>query len=243
MTSLDACAARVEEGDPDRFAAVMATPAALRARLWPLYAVNLEIARAPWASAEPMIAEMRLQWWVDALDALAQEGRAPTHEFGAAMTGLRPVADALAGIAEARRRDCWRTPFADAGELWAYLDETSGALYTAAGTLLGVPDLALRDYGRAAGLAGWFLAVPELDRRGIEPLPAPVAELAEGGLSALSQSWRALPRASRVAALPGWEARQILSDARRAPERVQQGRLRNSEFLRRFSLLRAVFQA
>ncbi len=50
------CAERVEKGDPDRFAATMAAPPAARARLWPLYAVNLEIARAPWASSEPATA-------------------------------------------------------------------------------------------------------------------------------------------------------------------------------------------
>ena len=63
--TVDACAALVERGDPDRFAATMAAPVAARAQLWPLYAFNLEVARAPWVTKEPMIAEMRLQWWRD----------------------------------------------------------------------------------------------------------------------------------------------------------------------------------
>jgi hypothetical protein len=63
--TLDACAALVERGDPDRFAAAMAAPPAARAKLFPLYAFNLEVARAPWVSKEAMIAEMRLQWWRD----------------------------------------------------------------------------------------------------------------------------------------------------------------------------------
>ena len=63
--SVAACAALVERGDPDRFMAVMAAPVALRVRLFPLYAFNLEIARAPWVTTQPMIAEMRLQWWRD----------------------------------------------------------------------------------------------------------------------------------------------------------------------------------
>lgn len=242
MTSLDACIARVEAGDPDRFAAVMASPAPVRARLWPLYAVNLEIARAPWVSAEPMIGEMRLQWWIDALEALAQ-GREPAHEIGAAMTVLAPVAGVLSGIAEARRADCWRTPVTDAGALWDYLDQTSGALYAAAGVLLGTPSEVLRPYGRAAGLAAWFLAAPELERRGIAPLPAGVSDLAGEGLALLVRSRRALPIAARVAALPGWEAERLLERARRAPERVLAGDLRGSEFSRRFSLLRAAFRA
>lgn len=63
--SVEACAKLVERGDPDRFLAVMAAPVAARAQLLPLYAFNLEVARAPWVTKEPMIAEMRLQWWRD----------------------------------------------------------------------------------------------------------------------------------------------------------------------------------
>ncbi|MFM2355945.1 MAG: hypothetical protein RLZZ528_1681, partial [Pseudomonadota bacterium] len=59
-SGLTACAAMVEASDPDRFAATMATPAPLRARLWPLYAYNLELARAAWASPEPLVCQMRL---------------------------------------------------------------------------------------------------------------------------------------------------------------------------------------
>ena len=69
-----ACAGLVERGDPDRFLAVMAAPPAARARLFPLYAFNLEVARAPWVTQEPMIAEMRLQWWRDAVEMLAGDG-------------------------------------------------------------------------------------------------------------------------------------------------------------------------
>ena len=63
--TLAACAAMVARGDPDRFLAVMAAPVTVRARLLPLYAFNLEVARAPWVTDEALIAEMRLQWWRD----------------------------------------------------------------------------------------------------------------------------------------------------------------------------------
>ena len=64
----DACAALVERADPDRFTATMAAPPVARGPLWVLYAFNVEVARAPWASKEPMIAEMRLQWWRDVVE-------------------------------------------------------------------------------------------------------------------------------------------------------------------------------
>ena len=44
--SVAACAELVERGDPDRFRAVMAAPVEARAQLFPLYAFNLEVARA-----------------------------------------------------------------------------------------------------------------------------------------------------------------------------------------------------
>jgi phytoene/squalene synthetase len=243
MTALAACIARVEAGDPDRFAAVMASPAPLRARLWPLYAANLEIARAPWASNEPLIAEMRLQWWVDAMEALAVRGTTPRHEIGAALEAVRPVARQLAGIAEARRRDCWRMDWADTAEFWEYLDQTSGALYEATGDLLGCPHPALREFGRAAGLAAWFLAVPELSRRGLTPLPAGAepGDLAREGLRALRAAYGKMPRSSRVAALGGWEAQAILQAAERAPALISGEALRGSEFSRRLWLLRRAF--
>src|SRR5210317_942930 len=75
-----ACAAIVEKGDPERFAAAMASPVEARRVLFPLYAFNVEVSRAPWVTQEPMIAEMRLQWWRDALEEIAQSRPARRHE-------------------------------------------------------------------------------------------------------------------------------------------------------------------
>ena len=56
----------VERGDPERWRTAMTAPPR-RAGLMALYAFNLEIARAPWVASEPMLAEIRLRWWRDAL--------------------------------------------------------------------------------------------------------------------------------------------------------------------------------
>ena len=84
---LTACAQLVERGDPDRFAAAMAAPVRARAVLFPLYAFNLEVARAPWLTQESMIAEMRLQWWRDALEEIRAGGLVRRHEV------VTPLAD------------------------------------------------------------------------------------------------------------------------------------------------------
>ena len=54
--SLNACAALVERSDPDRFRATMAAPVAARRVLFPIYAFNVEVTRAPWVTQEVMIA-------------------------------------------------------------------------------------------------------------------------------------------------------------------------------------------
>lgn len=238
---------RVAQGDQDRFAALMATPADLRARLWPVHAVALEIARAAWVSAEPMIGEMRLQWWVDALSALEDRGIAPSHEIGSALA--RETAAPLREIAEARRLDCWRAPFADLAALQDYLAATGGALHAAAGAAIGADaaeQTQLRRYGTAAAAASWLMALPETEARGWEGMPeGDLARLAQEALRDLAAAEAQLARASRgarAAMLPGWRTEAVLKRALSNPARIRQGLLGGSEFSRRFSLLRATLR-
>ncbi|QPZ91172.1 squalene/phytoene synthase family protein [Thioclava electrotropha] len=243
--SLQAAAEAVRQGDPDRFAATMAAPADLRDRLWPLYAANLEIARAPWASSEPMVAEMRLQWWVDALEALS-EGREPPHEIGPALVSVAQPARHLIAAAEARRADCWPDPFDDVSSLWAYLDQTSGALYWAAAEALGAPEeaeITVRSFGAGAGLAALLQAWPDLVARGRPPLVAPdiatLHQLAAEGQVRLEPARKLRLGAAKAALLPGWQARALLARARVIEDPLAPGALALSEFRRRSGLLRA----
>ena len=247
-------AQQVAAGDPDRFRATLGAPPAVRPRLWLLYALNLQVAQAPWASAEPLVAEMRLQWWIDALQDPATPG-ATGHPL---LTGLMPLLQetpalhpVLVTLAEARRRDCWREAFASQDDLGAYLDATSGNLMWAAALVLGAPagaEPVVRDFAWAAGLANWLRAVPALTARGLPPLPdaseGAVAALAREGLARLAaaRARRAdLPRHAVPALFPGWLAPWVLARAAAAPGRVVSGRLEPSEFRRRVSLLRPVF--
>ena len=215
--SIDACATLVQRGDPDRFAAVMAAPVWARERLFPLYAFNLEIARAPWVAQEPLVAEMRLQWWRDVVEA-TQSGAAKAHEVAAPLHALIVEADlpvpVLDRLIAARRWDCWREPFEDRAALEAYLEDTGAGLMWLAARALGAPDgaeAAVRDYGWAAGLANFLRAVPELQARGRQPLPAGVdiADLAGQGLDRLAAARAArktLPKDASPALLAGWQA-------------------------------------
>lgn len=243
--SVERAAERVRQGDPDRFAATMASPVALRPLLWPLYALNLEIGRAAWTSSEPMIGEMRLQWWIDGLHRLSDTGAPPDHEIGAALMPLRAVAGDLSAMADARRRDCWREPFENADDLFSYLRDTSGRLYAAAGEILGSPAPErqwLSDFGTAAGLAGWLRAGEDLSLRGWASLPLsgetarPLARSANRLLKQAEGSLRHASKPARLARLPGWQTKGILARAIRTD---RSDALERSEFRRRLGLLYA----
>jgi len=124
------CAALVERGDPVRFRAAMAAPVAARAVLFPLYAFNLEVARAPWVTAEPMIARMRLQWWRDALEEIAAGGVIRRHEVVTPLALAIRAEDVpvLLRLIDARDRDVEGEAFVDAAALWSYLEATAGGL-------------------------------------------------------------------------------------------------------------------
>ncbi len=232
-----ACAALVEAADPDRFAATMAAPPPARAHLWPLYAFNIEVSRAPYASPEPLVAEMRLQWWVDTVEAMAAGNSSARGDVADALaallreTGLPP--GLLSGMAEARRWQVWRAPFADRAAFDDFLDATSGNLMWAAALALGAPVAAepvVRDFAWGAGLAQWLRAVPELEARGhtslIDGSPAAIVALAQDGLACIARARRhrhLLPRAAIPALWPGWQARAVLKQAARTPERVAKG--------------------
>ena len=240
----DACAALVERGDPDRFAAVMAAPVAARARLWPLYAFNLEVARAPWVTKEPMIAEMRLQWWRD----VVAEPAPRAHEVAGPLHGLirqagLPV-DVLDRVAAARRWDIYRDAFADRAAFDAYLMDTGGGLMWLAALALGAPPAAeaqVRALGWATGLANYLRAVPDLEARGRVPLidgrPEAVRDLAAEGLARLKSSRGVRVGSARPALLAGWQTGALLAQVERDPLAVAEGRMGLSEFSKRGRLV------
>ncbi|MEM7317577.1 MAG: squalene/phytoene synthase family protein [Pseudomonadota bacterium] len=244
---LNACAALVERGDPDRFLATMAAPVAARRVLFPLYALNVEVARAPWVTQEPIIAEMRLQWWRDALAEIAQGGPVRRHEIATPLS--RVLSPELAGEMDeyiaVRRWDLYKDPFDSAEHFDRYIDRSSGCLVKVAAQTLGAArSETLRDFGYASGVANLLRAAPELVRLG----RAPLLDGTSDGISALAAS--ALDRLARARAhrhsvsadarpalLSGWQAQTVLTQALRDPTRVGDGRLGTSEARRRISLM------
>jgi phytoene/squalene synthetase len=237
----------VRRGDPERHAATMVLAPGLRARLWPLWAFNLEVARAPWVSEQPLIAEMRLQFWADVLGEAvprAHEVAAPIQALVAEVPGLREV---LLALVEARRADILREPL-DAG-FDAYLEATAAGLTWGAGLVAGAgpeAETALRALGWASGLANFLRALPELRARGWAALsvePEALRERAAEGLNhlAIARAQRgSLGKAAPLAAL-GWQAGPLLEMAVENPGRVIEGALALSEFRKRGGLVWTAF--
>jgi len=189
-----ACASLVQRADPDRFMAAMAAPVTVRPALFALYALNVEVARAPWVTGEAMIAEIRLQWWRDALAEIAAGGVVRRHEV---VTPLARVIDAaqaetLDDMIAVRYWDINRDPFEDKTEFDRYIDHSAGSLMWVAAQVLGPADEGVvRDFAYAAGFALdliLFAAVREriLLARVPKPLQDTSIGLATAGLFSLA---------------------------------------------------------
>ncbi|MFT4961194.1 MAG: phytoene synthase [Paracoccaceae bacterium] len=244
---LTACADLVQRADPDRFMATMASPVAARRVLFPLFALNIEIARAPWVTQEAMIAEMRLQWWRDAVDEIAKDGVVRRHQVVTPLSGvLTPdMAALLDEMIAVRRWDIYRDPFEDTAHFQRYIDQSSGTLMWVAARTLGEADeQVVRDIGYATGVANWFRAIPALvDRKRIPLLdgtPDGVRALAQEALSRLDGAQKARAKVSKTASsalLVGWQTAAILRQVIRDPNRVANGALGQSEAAKRASLM------
>lgn len=222
--SLDAAAEVLEAADPDRLAALLTLPPADRPRLIALHALGVELARAPLASAEPMLAEIRLQWWIEALQALPRTaGQHPVLQAVSEAWGQG--AKALAALGEGHRRAC-EAEAMTLPEALIWVDATAGALtWTAAQALGATEESAIRAQGRALGVAAALRRPP----RGLPESLHPA--LREAGVAAARQAAGAARKIGRgpvASVLYGGPAVARSLTASPCP----------NEFFRRFSLAR-----
>lgn len=220
------CEELLKTHDRDRWLACMFAPAALRPRLHALYAFSLEIARVRETVSDPMPGEIRMQWWVDAIEGEAR-GDVRAHPVAAALIDtIRAFSlprAAFTDLVEARRFDLYDEPMTDLRELETYCGRTASALFRLASIILaegaepGGADAA-GFAGVAYALTGLMRSFPWLAARGQIYVPAemlethgvtPAAALirpAKPGLIAALADLRALARrrhAEALAHLPG----------------------------------------
>ena len=155
-----ACASAVRQADPDRYFSALFAPEARRPFLFALYAFNNELARIAASVREPMMGEIRLQWWRETLEG-ARAGTPRAHDVARALAGtfaqLDLPANLLGAMIDARALDLLEGTFADREKRDAYLDATSANLMRLSARILGAGDrldALAHEAGLAYGLAG-----------------------------------------------------------------------------------------
>jgi NADH dehydrogenase [ubiquinone] 1 alpha subcomplex assembly factor 6 len=165
LSPLSANGMTVRRYDRDRFITSLFAPADHREDLFALYAFNIEIARIRETVREPILGQIRLQWWRDNLDQI-MNGRTvgrPVADSLAELLKRRPLPrDRFDRLLDARERDMQEAPPADLDELALYVADSAGGLCALAAQLLGGGDeptqAAAREVGQAWGLLGLLRA-------------------------------------------------------------------------------------
>ena len=219
-------AAAVRAADPDRYFATLFAPAAQRPYLFAFYAFNAELARVAENVREPMLGEIRLEWWRETVEAAAK-GVSRNHDVARGLTALfaernLAVPDFEALIA-ARAFDSSPDHLADFAALENYIVSTGGAVMRLAARIL-VGDSApgiqqgLRDASLAYGLTGLLRALPFHSTRHKLYLPLDLLaalDLTPEAFFHLAKNDSRLEAVVRQVSLKAWDA---FAAARRAPK-------------------------
>src|SRR5580700_955644 len=205
---LSPVAALVRRHDRDRYQTVLFAPAARREALFALYAFNYEIARVRESVTEPMLGQIRLQWWRENIAAAFEGGPVRHHPVVEALTGsireLPMTRDHFDRLINARETDLDDRPPASLQTLEDYAEATSARLIYLALEVLGVHNSAAgeaaQDVGIAYALAGLLRAMAFHARAGRRLLPTDIVEragLSEQDYRALRSTPRAVARSNR----------------------------------------------
>lgn len=178
------CEAELKRDDPDRWLASLFVPEAARKHIHALYAFNIEVARVREAVSEPMLGEVRLQWWRDAIEQPDASG-----------VRANPVAAALLDTIErfelpkhefielldARAFDLYNDPMPSIAALEAYARATSSNLFCPIPTILDRDEAAsgfgVSGHGGVAyALTGLLRAFPLQSARGQLYIPLEILD-------------------------------------------------------------------
>jgi phytoene synthase len=171
----------VRRHDRERFLGALFAPAERREALFALYAFNYEVARTREVVTEPMLGQIRLQWWRETIEAI-YEGKPRRHDVAEALAGAvvrrRLGAAHFETLLEARELDLEPEPPQTLAALEAYAERTGGVLAVLAAEALvaGGAEAAARHAGTAYALAGLLRAAPFHGRAGRSYLPAEFGE-------------------------------------------------------------------
>ncbi len=179
--SVDALAEVARGYEPERYLAATLAPLQKRPALLAIAAYAADLRRIAATASQPMLGEIRLQWWRDALDTIAKGNRIGSPLADALGEAIRTFAlpvPMLVAMSEARAWDLYDDPMPDAAALAGYLAKTEALPFELALRLLDVPAgdagaLAMTA-GRAYGLTRLAATLSEKLAAGGSPLPVTV---------------------------------------------------------------------
>ena len=221
---LSAVAALVRRHDHDRFQTALFAPAERREALFALYAFNYEVARVRETVSEPVLGQIRLQWWRESIAAAFEGGPVRRHVV------VEPLAAAIRAhdltrahfdrLIDAREDDLGEAPLASLAALENYAEGTSARLVYLALESLGVRDATAEEaafhIGIAYALAGRLRAMPYQPRVSCAPAPAEIAAAASRHLGLARARRSAVPRSALPALLPAIIVERSLVRLKRA---------------------------
>jgi phytoene synthase len=208
-------AAPARAADHDRYLCSLFLPSRARAASFTLILFNAEIARVFEAVSEPMLGQIRLQWWREAIDEIYQGG-GRKHEVA------EPLARAIRRhnftrsyfdrLIDAREMDLAAAPPEDMAALENYAEESAAPLISLSLEVMGADANAQSELARHTGI-GWALsglmrALPHHTVQGRALLP--------GGIPAREE-------VPRVVATVGDMARQHIDKARALRRQATRG--------------------
>lgn len=133
--------------DPERALVLAYAPADRREALGLLWRLDEQLGRIVTTTTNPMVGQMRLTWWHDALTKLG-EGEAPAEPLLQALAAAPLYGKTLAPLIEGWEMLLDPLPL-DAESLATYADKRGGGLFAAAADLLGAGEATgIREAGR-----------------------------------------------------------------------------------------------
>lgn len=228
---IEFCASLLKESDPLRFRSIMAAPEKLRPYYFVIFALNVEVSRAPYLTKEPLIADIRLQWWLDVLDEIIGDKAVRKHAVATPLSKCigKSQAKELKKFVLARKWDIHSDEFNSLAELKKYLCDTTGILFqVAAGSNLVTIDKYFHDACMAIALANYLMATPDLKRAGKLPFaglsPIEIGEqcrIAIANLKTAKSNMGNFTERERWVLFTGWKSEKILTKIFRNPKNLE----------------------
>jgi phytoene synthase len=178
------CEGLLRREDKDCWLASLFVPREPRPHIHALYAFNLEIARVHEIVSEPLLGEIRFQWWRDTLEGKS-DGDAKANPVAASLLDTVARFDLpkapLLELISARGHDLYGDPIQSVEALEAYTNATCANLFRLAALILGGEEQAasldaVLHAGIAYGITGLIRALPWHSARGQVFVPAGILQ-------------------------------------------------------------------